>query len=77
MLGSFSNSFYASCERLFDPSLEGRPVAILSGQEGCVVCTSPELKALGVSVGEPWFLAKRRPGVDKAAAMTANFELIQ
>lgn len=69
------NSFYASCERLFRPELEHAPIAILSGPEGCIVCASPELKALGASVGEPWFLAKRKPGMDKAVALNANFEL--
>lgn len=69
------NCFFASCERLFDPSLDGAPVAVLSGAEGCVICASPELKALGVKVGEPWFLAKAKPGMSAARAVNARFEL--
>jgi DNA polymerase V len=69
------NCFYVSCERLFSPSLEGRAVAILSGPEGCIVSCSPEMKLLGARVGDPWFIAKKLPGMHLAAAFTANFEL--
>ena len=47
--------FYVSCERLFDPSLRGRPVVVLSNNDGCVVARSPEAKRLGVPMGAPWF----------------------
>ena len=47
--------FYVSCERLFDPSLRGRPVVVLSNNDGCVVARSPEAKALGIRMGVPWF----------------------
>ena len=43
------NNFYVSCERVFDPKLEGRPVVVLSNNDGCVVARSAEVKALGVS----------------------------
>lgn len=57
------NSCYASCERIFDPSLEGRPVVVLSNNDGCVVARSGEAKALGVAMGVPWFqLAAQAPG---------------
>ena len=49
------NCFYASAERAFDPSLEGRPVIVLSNNEGCAVTRSPEAKALGIAMGEPRF----------------------
>ena len=52
------NSFYASCEKVFNPSLAGRPVAVLSNNDGCVVACSPELKQLGVKVGVPYFQNK-------------------
>ncbi|MCL1888822.1 MAG: Y-family DNA polymerase [Kiritimatiellaeota bacterium] len=52
------NSFYASCEKVFDPRLAGRPVAVLSNNDGCVVACSPELKRLGVGVGAPYFQNK-------------------
>lgn len=53
------NNFYASCERVFDPSLEGRPVVVLSNNDGCVVARSEEAKALGVGMGEPAFRRER------------------
>lgn len=47
------NNFYASCERLFDPSLEGLPVGVLTNNDGCVIARSEELKALGIAMGVP------------------------
>lgn len=52
---SDGNSFYCSCERVFDPSLIGRPVVVLSNNDGCVVARTPEAKAMGVPMGTPWF----------------------
>ena len=49
------NSFYVSCERVFDPTLEGRPVIVLSNNDGCAVARSSEAKALGIEMGAPWF----------------------
>lgn len=49
------NSFYVSCERVFDPTLEGRPVIVLSNNDGCAVARSSEAKDLGIGMGEPWF----------------------
>jgi DNA polymerase V len=58
------NNFYASCERLFNPRLEGRPVIVLSNNDGCVVARSQEAKELGIKMGEPFFrvrdLCKKR-----------------
>ena len=45
------NNFYASCERLFRPRLRGRPVVVLSNNDGCVIARSNEAKALGVEMG--------------------------
>lgn len=50
------NNFYVSCERVFDPSLVGRPVGVLSNNDGCIVARSNELKALGVEMGTPMHL---------------------
>jgi DNA polymerase V len=50
------NNFYVSCERAFDPRLAGRPVGVLSNNDGCVVARSEELKALGVAMGAPMHL---------------------
>lgn len=49
------NSFYVSCERVFDPRLESQPVVVLSNNDGCVVARSNEAKALGIDNGDPWF----------------------
>jgi DNA polymerase V len=53
------NNFYVSCERVFDTSLEGRPVAVLSNNDGCVISRSQEAKALGIAMGAPYFQLKR------------------
>ncbi len=50
------NNFYVSCERVFDPALVGRPVGVLSNNDGCIVARSNELKALGVEMGTPMHL---------------------
>ncbi|WP_084388126.1 hypothetical protein [Kushneria phosphatilytica] len=47
------NNFYVACERLFDPALYGKPVGVLSNNDGCIVARSEELKALGVAMGTP------------------------
>ena len=49
------NNFFVSCERLFKPSLNGKPVVVLSGNDGCVIARSNEAKALGVGMGQPAF----------------------
>ena len=50
------NNFYASCERVFDPSLENRPVVVLSNNDGCIVARSNESKALGIGMGVGLFV---------------------
>jgi len=52
------NSFYCSCERVFQPRLEGAPVVVLSNNDGCVVSRTAEAKALGIAMGEVWHLAR-------------------
>jgi DNA polymerase V len=49
------NNFYVSCERVFQPSLEGKPVGILSNNDGCIIARSEEIKKLGVAMGTPYF----------------------
>jgi len=69
------NNFYASCERVFNPSLVGKPVVILSNNDGCVIARSNEAKAVGVPMGAPAFEYKylfERQGV---AVFSANFAL--
>ena len=72
------NNFFVSCERVFRPDLEGKPVVVLSGNDGCVVSRSNEAKKIGIKMGEPWFKAKRRLGERQEASVTAfssNFSL--
>lgn len=52
------NNFYASCERVFDPTLEEKPVVILSNNDGCIIARSNEVKALGIPMGAPMFKYK-------------------
>ena len=56
------NNFYASCERVFQPALRGRPVVVLSNNDGCVIARSNEAKALGIPMGAPWHLYKQKFG---------------
>ena len=53
------NNFYASCERLFQPKLENRPVVVLSNNDGCTIARSDEAKAIGIEMG-----ARRNPDAD-------------
>lgn len=69
------NNFYVSCERLFQPRLEGRPVVVLSNNDGCVVSRSQEVKDLGLKMAVPWFQIKdlaRRHGI---VALSSNYSL--
>ncbi len=69
------NCFYASAERAFDPSLEGRPLVVLSNNDGCAVTRSPEAKALGIALGEPWFRLAPRAREWGLVARSSNYEL--
>ena len=53
------NSFYVSCERLFNPSINKKPVVVLSNNDGCVISRSTEAKILGIKMGEPYFKVKK------------------
>ena len=52
------NSFYVSCERLFNPKIEKKPVVVLSNNDGCVISRSQEAKSMGIKMGEPYFKSK-------------------
>ncbi len=69
------NNFFASCERVFDPKLEGRPVVVLSNNDGCVVARSAEAKALGVTMGAPWFSLAPMAEKFGIVARSSNYEL--
>ncbi|MGP9837981.1 Y-family DNA polymerase [Arthrobacter sp. 179] len=69
------NNFYVSCERAFDPRLEGRPVVVLSNNDGCVVARSPEAKQLGIKTGTPWFQVAGSAEGMGLVARSSNYEL--
>jgi DNA polymerase V len=69
------NNFYVSCERVFRPSLNGRPVVVLSNNDGCAIARSNEAKALGIKMGAPWFQIRHMEETHGLVALSANFTL--
>lgn len=69
------NNFYVSCERVFNPKLEGKPVVVLSNNDGCAVARSLEVKALGVKMGTPWFQMKDLARKHSIIALSSNYTL--
>jgi DNA polymerase V len=69
------NNFYVSCERVFRPSLQGRPVVVLSNNDGCAISRSNEAKALGIAMGAPWFQIRHLEDEAGLVALSANFTL--
>ncbi|WP_018611560.1 Y-family DNA polymerase [Segetibacter koreensis] len=69
------NNFYVSCERLFCPSLEGKPVVVLSNNDGCVIARSDEAKAIGIEMGAPAFMMDRLLTENKVAVFSSNYTL--
>lgn len=69
------NNFYASCERLFRPDLQNRPIVVLSNNDGCVVARSAEAKALGIKMGEPFFKIRNQYRRFGLVAFSSNYPL--
>lgn len=69
------NNFFVSCERVFNPKLAGRPVVVLSNNDGCVVARSNEAKALGVRMCTPWFQLREQAWRHGIIAFSSNYEL--
>ena len=69
------NSFYASCERIFNPSLLGKPIVVLSNNDGCIITRSTEAKALGIKMGEPYFKAKNIIEKNNVKVFSSNYSL--
>ncbi|PAP77078.1 Y-family DNA polymerase [Rubrivirga marina] len=69
------SAFYVSCERVFDPSLDGLPVAVLSNNDGCVIARSQEVKDAGVRMGEPFFKCRRELADMGARVYSSNYTL--
>lgn len=69
------NNFYASCERLFCPSLAGKPVVVLSNNDGCVIARSNEAKEIGIEMGAPAFMMEDLLLKNKVAVFSSNYTL--
>ena len=69
------NSFYASCERLFKPSLNGKPVVVLSNNDGCIVSRTDEAKALGIQMAGPYYQNKEEILKNNVAVFSSNYHL--
>ena len=69
------NSFYVSCERLFNPSIDKKPVVVLSSNDGCVISRSTEAKVLGIKMGEPYFKVKKIVKENNVKIFSTNFPL--
>lgn len=69
------NNFYVSCERVFDPGLIGRPVVVLSNNDGCVVARSNESKALGIAMGVPFFKIRDLVRQHQVTVLSSNYAL--
>jgi DNA polymerase V len=70
-----ANNFYVSCERVFRPSLEGRPVVVLSNNDGCVIARSNEAKALGLAMGDPYHLNQEKLTAHGVVVFSSNYAL--
>ena len=69
------NNFYASCERVFEPTLEGKPIVVLSNNDGCIIARSNEAKALGVKMGAPYFKLKNLITQNGVIVKSSNYPL--
>ncbi len=69
------NSFYVSCERLFNPKIRKKPVVVLSNNDGCIISRSDEAKVLGIKMGEPYFKAKDIIVKNNVQVFSSNYSL--
>lgn len=69
------NNFYVSCERVFNPKLEGKPVIVLSNNDGVAVSRSAEARALGINMAEPWFKFEKLAKKHGVIALSSNYSL--
>jgi len=69
------NSFYAACERLFKPELHGKPVVVLSNNDGCIVSRTDEAKALGIRMAGPFYQNRKEIEENKVAVFSSNYHL--
>ena len=69
------NNFYASCEQSLDPALIGRPLVVLSNNDGCIVARSAEARALGIAMGTPYFKARQHLNANNVVVRSSNYAL--
>ena len=69
------NNFFVSCERVFDPSLNKKPVVVLSNNDGCIISRSNEAKALGIGMGDPYFMHKDKIRTHGLKIFSSNYTL--
>lgn len=69
------NNFYCSCERVFRPDLIGKPVVVLSNNDGCIIARSEEAKALGYKMGDPFYQVKEKLEAEGVAIFSSNYTL--
>ena len=69
------NNFFVSCERVFRPDLEGRPVVVLSNNDGCIIARSNEAKALGIKMGTPLFQVRDLIRRQHVSVFSSNYQL--
>ena len=70
-----ANNFYCSCERAFDPRLKGKPVVVLSNNDGCCIARSQEAKDLGIKMGDPWHKIASWAEAKGVRKFSSNYEL--
>ena len=70
-----ANSFYCSCERVFNPSLRDKPVVVLSNNDGCIIALTPEVKALGIKMGTPYFQNRDVLEKNRVRVFSSNYAL--
>ena len=69
------NNFYASCEELFRPDLKGKPIVVLSNNDGCIVARSQKAKELGIPMGEPEYKIRSFLKAHNVAVFSSNYAL--
>jgi len=69
------NSFYCSCERAFNPALRGKPLVVLSNNDGCVIARTQEAKDLGLKMGDAWHLVRQKPELRDVEWRSSNYAL--
>ena len=67
------NNFYASCERVFRPNLQQKPIVVLSNNDGCIIARSNEAKDLGIEMGAPFYKFRQLIEKNKVAVFSSNY----